>query len=109
MLQVEKVDLHYGAAIALRQKPFLWWWAALLLVVPWVGAMLLGIARVFISGPGVYGLDWPAMWGFDIIDYVWWIGIASGGTLISSLFFITRATWRSAISRIAGSLTTILF
>ena len=31
------------------------------------------------------------MWGFAILSYVWWIAIASGGTIISALFFLMRA------------------
>ncbi len=95
------------AAIVLRQKPFRWWWLAMLMVVPWVGAMLLGIARVFISGPGVYGLNWPAMWGFDIIDYVWWIGIGCGAAFISGLFYILDADWRAGVGRIADTIAVL--
>lgn len=92
------------AAIVLRQKAFLWWWIAVLLVMPWVTAFLVGIAWVFIRGPGIYGLDWPAMWGFDIIDYVWWIGIGCGAAFISSLFYILDADWRAGVGRLADTI-----
>ena len=45
------------------------------------------------------------MWGFAIINYVWWIAIARGGTFISALFFLVRAEWRDSINRIAESMT----
>ena len=48
--------------------------------------------------------DWPVMWGFAILSYVWWIAIASGGTIISALFFLVRAEWRDSINRIAESM-----
>ncbi|MGH7040787.1 MAG: NrfD/PsrC family molybdoenzyme membrane anchor subunit, partial [Acetobacteraceae bacterium] len=39
--------------------------------------------------------------GFDIIDYVWWIGIACGCAFISSAFYLIDADWRAGIGRIA--------
>ena len=47
----------------------------------------------------------PVAWGFAIAEYVWWIGIASGGTIISALFFVIRTEWRTATNRIAESMT----
>ena len=53
--------------------------------------MLLGsILWLFYAGVGIWGIDWPVAWGFAIINYVWWIAIASGGTFISALFYLTR-------------------
>jgi Ni/Fe-hydrogenase subunit HybB-like protein len=47
----------------------------------------------------------PVAWGWALANYVWWIGIASGGTFISSLFYIVGADWRNGINRFAESLT----
>jgi molybdopterin-containing oxidoreductase family membrane subunit len=69
-------------------------------------AILIGsVLYLFYAGVGIWGIDWPVAWGFAIINYVWWIAIASGGTFISALFFLTRSEWRNAISRIAESMT----
>ena len=57
------------------------------------------------EGIGVWGVDWPVVWGFAIINYVWWIAIASGGTFISALFYLMRVEWRTSINRIAESMT----
>ena len=46
----------------------------------------------------------PVAWGFAIAEYVWWIALASGGTIVSALFYLTRSPWRSAINRIAESM-----
>ena len=68
--------------------------------------MLLGsIVYLFYAGVGIWGIDWPVAWGFAIINYVWWIAIASGGTFISALFFLTRSEWRNSINRLAESMT----
>ena len=32
---------------------------------------------LFYAGIGIWGIDWPVMWGFAILSYVWWIAIAS--------------------------------
>ena len=62
------------------------------------------VGWLFARGIGVWGNDWPVMWGFAIINYVWWIAIASGGTIISALFFLVRAEWRTSINRIAETM-----
>jgi molybdopterin-containing oxidoreductase family membrane subunit len=83
----------------------LWWWvsfaAAMLLTLVFIAA----VEWLFIAGIGIWGVDIPVAWGFAIANYVWWIGIASGGTIISALFYLTGAAWRSAVNRIAESMT----
>jgi Ni/Fe-hydrogenase subunit HybB-like protein len=93
------------AGVALRQRTHLWWWALLALAMGMLAWGAFSVGWLFANGVQVFGNDWPVMWGFPIINYVWWVGIASGGTMISSLFFVTRAEWRSAISRIAETMT----
>jgi hypothetical protein len=107
---VVRPDLTVGAmtdricAITLRERPYLWWWAAF---VPSIALTLLLVAAVlylFYAGIGIWGVNWPVMWGFAILSYVWWIAIASGGTIISALFFLMGAEWRDSINRIAESM-----
>ncbi len=93
------------AALALRERAQLWWWIAFLPSVGLFGLGVIGVAWLFYAGVGVWGIDWPVAWGYAIINYVWWIGIASGGTLISALFFLVRVEWRTAINRIAETMT----
>ena len=93
------------SAIALRERARLWWWVAL---VPSVVLLALGLGSAsweFARGIRVWGNSWPVAWGFPIINYVWWIGIASGGTFISALFFLLRVEWRTSLNRIAESMT----
>ena len=92
------------AGLALRPASGLWRFcvaAPALLVLVLTGAT----AWLFYRGIGIWGVDWPVSWGFAIINYVWWIGIASGGTFISALFFLTQAEWRGSVSRMAESMT----
>jgi len=82
-----------------------WWWAAF---IPSFGFMcLLGAMLIYqiSTGVGVWGNHHPTMWGWDIINFVWWIGIGHAGTLISAILFLLRQRWRTAVNRAAEAMT----
>jgi molybdopterin-containing oxidoreductase family membrane subunit len=56
-------------------------------------------------GMGVTGLSVPVGWAFYITNFVWWIGIAHSGTLISAILFLFRTKWRNGINRAAEAMT----
>ncbi|MCL4767769.1 MAG: polysulfide reductase NrfD [Hyphomicrobiaceae bacterium] len=60
-------------------------------------------ALVFI-GVGVWGTNVPFVWGFDLTNYVWWIGIANGSTLFAAILVLRRHSLRTAINRFAEGL-----
>jgi len=91
--------------IALRHRAFFWWWIAIVPFAILTAVLCVSVLYLFYAGVGIWGIDWPVVWGFAIINYVWWIAIASGGTFISALFYLTRSEWRSSINRIAESMT----
>src|SRR5665213_4354577 len=91
--------------IVLRDRTQLWWWIAFLPSLALLGLGVVSVAWLFYAGVGIWGVDWPVAWGFAILNYVWWIAIASGGTFISALFFLVRVEWRTSINRIAESMT----
>ncbi|TWT45246.1 putative hydrogenase 2 b cytochrome subunit [Phycisphaerae bacterium RAS1] len=72
------------------------------IVLATLGAM---IAYLFFSGVGVWGLNNPVGWGFDITNFVFWVGIGHAGTLISAILFLFRQKWRTAINRFAEAMT----
>ena len=92
-------------AIALRERAFLWWWIAMIPASLLTGVLVAAILWLFYAGIGIWGVDWPVVWGFAIINYVWWIAIASGGTFISALFFLVQVEWRTSLNRIAETMT----
>ena len=57
------------------------------------------------NGLGVAGYRPPVMWGAYLVNFVFWIGIAHSGTLISAILFLFRARWRTSISRSAEAMT----
>ena len=72
--------------------------------------MILQILAVSVSwllyeGIGVWGVNIPVGWGFDIVNFVWWIGIGHAGTLISAILFLFRQKWRTSINRFAEAMT----
>jgi molybdopterin-containing oxidoreductase family membrane subunit len=62
--------------------------------------------QVFV-GMGVAGLTHPVGWAVYITNFVFWIGIAHSGTLISAVLFLFRARFRSAFNRTAEAMTVI--
>ncbi len=57
------------------------------------------------AGLGVTGLSHPVSWGVYITNFVFWVGIAHSGTLISAVLFLFRARWRTSIARSAEAMT----
>ena len=56
-------------------------------------------------GVGIWGIDVPVMWGFAIVNFVWWIGIGHAGTLISAILLLLKQDWRTSINRFAEAMT----
>jgi Ni/Fe-hydrogenase subunit HybB-like protein len=57
------------------------------------------------KGLGIAGYAHPIFWGVYIVSFVFWVGIAHAGTLISAILFLFRAKWRNAINRGAEAMT----
>jgi molybdopterin-containing oxidoreductase family membrane subunit len=92
------------AGVVEGPTPAWWWWA----FVPSVSlfVMLVVMLTYLIStGVGVWGLNRPVMWGWAIVNFVWWIGIGHAGTLISAILFLLRQRWRTSINRAAEAMT----
>jgi molybdopterin-containing oxidoreductase family membrane subunit len=91
------------SARVLRPAPR-WWWIGFGVSLLLLLVLVVAVAWLFINGIGVWGVEIPVAWGLAIAEYVWWIALASGGTIVSALFYLTRSPWRSAINRIAESM-----
>jgi molybdopterin-containing oxidoreductase family membrane subunit len=59
------------------------------------------------KGMGVAGIQNPVGWGVYITNFVFWVGIAHSGTLISAVLFLFRAKFRSSFNRAAEAMTVI--
>jgi molybdopterin-containing oxidoreductase family membrane subunit len=70
-----------------------------------LGLMLGSLLWVILMGVGVWGINIPVAWGWDIINFVWWIGIGHAGTLISAILLLLHQGWRTSINRFAEAMT----
>lgn len=86
------------------KHPRSWYWVV---GIGFLGANLLVASLVWLlfKGVGIWGINAPVMWGFDIINFVWWIGIGHAGTLISAILLLLRQKWRNSINRFAEAMT----
>jgi molybdopterin-containing oxidoreductase family membrane subunit len=88
-----------------NKQPLLWW----LLFIPsaLIAAIGVGGGLTYLvsTGVGVWGMSNRVFWGFDITNFVFWIGIGHAGTLISAVLFLTRQNWRTSINRAAEAMT----
>ena len=67
--------------------------------------MLYTVAYLVLTGIGIWGNNIPVGWAFDIINFVWWIGIGHAGTLISAILLLLKQSWRTSINRFAEAMT----
>jgi molybdopterin-containing oxidoreductase family membrane subunit len=56
-------------------------------------------------GLGVTGYTPPIFWGTYITCFVFWVGIAHSGTLISAILYLFRSGWRTAVYRTSEAMT----
>lgn len=82
-----------------------WWWIAFSISVPTMLMLFAVLAYLISTGVGIYGNNQPVMWGWPIVNFVWWIGIGHAGTLISAILFLLRQRWRTGVNRAAEAMT----
>ena len=70
-----------------------------------VNLLAASLIWLLYKGVGTWGIQSPVFWGFDIINFVWWIGIGHAGTLISAILLLLRQRWRNSINRFAEAMT----
>jgi Ni/Fe-hydrogenase subunit HybB-like protein len=82
----------------------LYWFFVLLtfLAVVWGGYCWW---RQIKLGLGLEGVDHPIMWGTYLVNFVFWVGIAHSGTLISAILYLFRAPFRTPLARASEAMT----
>jgi len=91
--------------LVLTRKQPLQWFAVTGIASIFASLLLLTVLNLFFTGIGVWGPNNPVGWGFDIINFVWWIGIGHAGTLISAILLLLKQEWRTSINRFAEAMT----
>ncbi len=91
--------------IAETPQPPLAWYIAFAISSS-MTVMFLGLAGYLVTtGIGVWGNNAPVFWAWDIVNFVFWVGIGHAGTLISAILFLFRQNWRTSINRAAEAMT----
>jgi len=81
------------------------WWAAFIFDLAVLAVALGAVRNIIVHGWGVSGFFRPVMWAVDITNFVFWVGIAHCGTLVSAVLFLFRSHFRRAVYRIAEAMT----
>jgi Ni/Fe-hydrogenase subunit HybB-like protein len=93
------------SAIVLRRRTPPGWFFGFSIAFLITMVLMVTIAHLVLTGIGIWGNNQPVGWSFDIINFVWWIGIGHAGTLISAILLLLRQTWRTSINRFAEAMT----
>src|ERR1700749_43301 len=82
----------------------LWWIGFIVSVI----CLTIGVGSVYtqvVYGVGQWNLNRTVGWGWDITNFVWWVGIGHAGTLISAILLLFRQGWRTGVNRAAEAMT----
>ena len=97
-----EVTRDIAATLGNPRKSYFVLMAFVLLVL---GAGIFALLWQIRWGLGVAGYTPPVMWGVYITNFVFWVGIAHSGTLISAILYLFRSAWRTAVYRTAEAMT----
>ena len=98
-------DVDAIIAAPLDQFPSRIWWVIFSIALSFLSIGVFCIGMTLYKGLGLWGVNQPVSWGFDIVNFVFWVGIGHAGTLISAILFLLRQRWRTGIARFAEAMT----
>ena len=93
--------------VPMETSPGLWWYIAFSISSI---AAIFGFYAIYLTvsqGIGTWGVNNSVGWGWEIVNFVWWIGIGHAGTAFSIFLLILRQKWRTSINRSAEAMTVI--
>jgi Ni/Fe-hydrogenase subunit HybB-like protein len=93
------------SAVVLTRRTARGWFFGFAVAFSLLMLFLVAVTHLVFRGIGIWGINIPVGWGFDIINFVWWIGIGHAGTLISAILLLFRQEWRTSINRFAEAMT----
>ncbi|MFM7299778.1 MAG: NrfD/PsrC family molybdoenzyme membrane anchor subunit, partial [Crocinitomicaceae bacterium] len=88
-----------------ENKPSRLWWIGFSISVALLLFGILSVAMEVTYGTGQWNLNRTIGWGWDITNFVWWVGIGHAGTLISAILLLFRQGWRTGVNRAAEAMT----
>jgi Ni/Fe-hydrogenase subunit HybB-like protein len=91
--------------VVLTKRTPIGWFIGFAIAFMFLMLLNVTIGHLLVTGIGIWGNNVPVGWAFDIINFVWWIGIGHAGTLISAILLLFRQQWRTSINRFAEAMT----
>jgi len=89
----------------IENKPTNSWWLGFSIAVLLLLVLAGTLAWTVWEGIGTWNVNKSVMWGWDITNFVFWVGIGHAGTLISAVLLLFRQKWRMSINRSAEAMT----
>jgi len=91
--------------LRMLERPGKIWWGVFLLDLTILAIAMVAERNQIVRGIGVAGHTRPVMWASYVANFVFWVGIAHCGTLVSAILFLFRAHFRRAVYRVAEAMT----
>src|SRR4028119_2262347 len=91
--------------LTLKKKTPFHWFIGLGISFLIAQLLLFTVVYLVVTGIGIWGNNQPIGWAFDIINFVWWVGIGHAGTLISAILLLLNQKWLTSINRFAEAMT----
>lgn len=98
-------DISDEILVTVDNGPGLRWWVCFIIAVSFLTTGVVAVAYQIKTGIGTWGLNKTIGWGWDITNFVFWVGIGHAGTLISAILLLFRQKWRTSINRAAEAMT----
>ena len=98
-------DVTKDVCRPIENKPTSSWWLGFSIAVILLLVLAGTLAWTVWEGIGTWNVNKSVMWGWDITNFVFWVGIGHAGTLISAILLLFRQKWRMAINRSAEAMT----
>ena len=98
-------DVSNDICRPIENKPTKLWWLGFTISFAFLMVMVLSLGWTTWEGIGTWGVNKTVMWGWDITNFVFWVGIGHAGTLISAILLLFRQKWRMSINRSAEAMT----
>ncbi len=88
-----------------ERAPSVAWVLAFMVSVGFLALFAFTVLWTIWIGIGSWNLNRTIGWGWDITNFVWWVGIGHAGTLISAILLLFRQKWRTGVNRSAEAMT----
>jgi len=89
----------------IEAKPTRLWYIGFYVSVALLMFGAYSVYREVVYGIGQWNVNRTIGWGWDITNFVWWVGIGHAGTLISAILLLFRQGWRTGVNRAAEAMT----